>query len=76
MSELKPCPFCGGEASPDGVVNYDKKHTAYFEDGTRIMKSYYVNCVCCGASTKGLVGSQTKQGAIDKWNTRAPKEQP
>jgi Lar family restriction alleviation protein len=68
--ELKPCPFCGGKASDRGKMKYHKSHDAFFADGTRILKSYFVNCIVCGVSNKGLVGHQTREKAVDKWNTR------
>ena len=69
--QLKPCPFCGGEAHSNGTTKYTKKHEAWFEDGTRILFAYFCGCLICGATTRGIVGGhQTKEIAIRKWNTR------
>ena len=66
MSELKKCPFCGGEA--------------YLETIPNLASNEYV--VCCenkeclgfyiGYGDVGLYG--TKDGAIKAWNTRKPVE--
>ena len=54
MPELKPCPFCGGEAE----VYTD-------EDDTQ--EWFYVRCSDCWAQTDG---NDTEIGAIDAWNQR------
>lgn len=60
MSELKPCPFCGGTASlnidPDGIRESEGHWWAY-------------NAVCnkCAATT-GICHS--REQAISSWNTR------
>jgi len=61
MSELKKCPFCGGEAE---FCNY-KYHI-----GKRIVPEYWVGCSGCGVITFYY---KTKQQAITAWNNR--KEQ-
>lgn len=58
MSELKPCPFCGGEAHFVEVG---------FQDKDDII-SPYVICHNCGASTAWYEG---KKEAKDAWNRRA-----
>lgn len=75
MSELKPCPFCGGEASADGQVKYHGKHDAFWSDRKRITKAHYVNCMKCGISNRGLLGHRTQAAAIAAWNRRAEKEE-
>lgn len=71
---LKPCPFCGGEASGNGVVRYSGKHEAWFADGTRVTEAFFVNCTRCGASNRGLVGGyQTQPEAVAAWNRRTPE---
>ena len=71
-NELKPCPFCGGEASDAGTIRFGESHHAWWSDGTRILKSYYVSCIICGSSNRGLFGHQTKQQSNDLWNQRTP----
>lgn len=58
MTELKPCPFCGGEAA---VI----KHTfiGYGED------YYQPVCLDCNAS-KADYRYRTKEAAINAWNKR------
>jgi len=58
MTELKPCPFCGGEAEIDGYVNA----------GT-----YFVQCVdqyltCFQPITNACVDEKS---AIEMWNKRS-----
>jgi len=72
MSELLPCPFCGGEASPTGSITYSEHHDARWLDGTRVRKAYFANCISCGVDNKGLIGHQTQDAAIAAWNRRAP----
>lgn len=56
MENLKPCPFCGGEAETDfGFEDHDTK--TYF----------YVVCLKCGAEA---IGCKTKAEAIAAWNRR------
>ena len=56
MGELKPCPFCGGEAE---VQN----------DWSDIGKYYWVACTECSANTKDYEYNQDE--AIETWNRRA-----
>lgn len=67
---LLPCPFCGGDANPNGTCHYGDGHEAWWPDGTQIRKSFFVNCTKCRISNKGLLGHQTRQSAIAAWNTR------
>ena len=68
--ELKPCPFCGGEASASGILLYTKTHQAWWPDGSQILKAHYVNCMRCSADNKQMFGHQTQADAIAAWNTR------
>lgn len=68
--QLKPCPFCGGEASDCGAIKYSKSHEAWWSDGSQILFSYYVNCMSCSCDNKGMFGHQTKEKALVAWNTR------
>lgn len=61
MTELKPCPFCGGEAHIAENVGY------------RGDIAYTVNCNAvygCIASDSGLWYS-SREAAVEAWNTRA-----
>ena len=74
MSELRPCPFCGGVADPA-----DDDHEApimVFDDGPTRMP-YFVQCGWlndfppggfCGASGPF---ADSEQGAINAWNEQA-----
>ena len=59
MSELKPCPFCGGEdLEIDHAPTYDVHHSDVYE----------LHCPDCG----GRGGEEwTEAEAIAAWNTRA-----
>lgn len=57
MSELKPCPFCGGEAekmtSSDGFTS--------------------IGCLNCNPLFGIMVQRSTEAEAIEAWNTRAER---
>lgn len=69
MSELKPCPFCGGEAI---IIHSPRTGTVL------------IRCISCAAMlgriTKivstfgGKVYFEKKQDAIEAWNRRADDE--
>lgn len=71
MTELKPCPFCGGEASPNGKVRYSPSYEGTWADGSKVTDAFFVNCIKCGADNRAHLGHQTKAQAIAAWNTRA-----
>ena len=68
--ELKPCPFCGGEAEVkvcDGAGHY------YTNVGTemfygRQMTCCLIRCNKCGVKTKAYL---TRRGVFNAWNRRA-----
>ena len=83
--KLLNCPFCGGEAE---VMDNADEQVSYraFGYGTRGYPTWY-KCYCtrCGAMgeisriEKGCEMNTTyerwaKERAIEKWNTRIPKE--
>lgn len=71
-TKLKPCPFCGADASAGGVVRYGQLTVAaqrWDQD-----EFYYCNCPSCGVNNLGLVGHRTRDEAIAAWNRRASHE--
>lgn len=70
---LEPCPFCGGEANDTGHIRYSKPLAdTWWDDDTPITEAFFVNCIKCGAVSRGSIvpGYQTKAEAIAAWNTR------
>ena len=63
MSKLKKCPFCWGEA--ELIIE---------PLGFRMQSSLlYVECIECGASSKGVIEADIKKAkfdAIEAWNQR------
>lgn len=59
MSDLKPCPFCGGDA--EWVDIHDDE---YGNTGGSV-----IECMSCGASTHVEFGF--KENLTSAWNTRA-----
>lgn len=56
--ELKPCPFCGGEAV---IWTMDE-----FDDG-----DFYYRAECRNCQAGFGVNHETKEEAIESWNRRA-----
>lgn len=58
MSELKRCPFCGGEAKIDKTI----------------ANTVSVECTVCHASSRMILCTEgdIEQKAIEAWNTRKP----
>ena len=67
MDDLKPCPFCGGEARPNSVQYARDSEIAKLNGRADF---YGVNCVSCGADTRGLLGASTPEQAAERWNRR------
>lgn len=68
MTELLPCPFCGGEAMH---LHTRVKSTC----NSDVMLDYdVVDCSCCRASTRSYCDN--KEGAIKAWNTRPQSPAP
>ena len=59
MTELKPCPFCGGKLILRGK-----------EERRAGIVEYYVYCYACNCSTAGY---RLMQGAFGAWNMRDGK---
>ena len=56
MTELKPCPFCGGEARSVSKYSNNKKW------------KYFCECWLCSCRTQYF---ETEEKAIKTWNRRA-----
>lgn len=61
--ELKPCPFCGGEAK-EGPVNIN---------GTDSSDIGWVGCQECRVFMNYMNGERGRKLAIEAWNTRAER---
>lgn len=67
MTELKPCPFCGGEAEEKYIKRNLKYRLFYFRDITHFV---YIHCKTCGCTSRV---HETKENAIEAWNRRVEK---
>ena len=56
MDELKPCPFCGGDAI---IHNFKPVHEK---------RLWYISCHDCGIEQTNYL---SEQEAIEAWNRRA-----
>lgn len=65
MEELKPCPFCGGEAML-------MEHEFVVANGIGVEKNYSVRCLHCYAQSYKFC--ETKEIAISLWDRRADNE--
>ena len=68
MENLKPCPFCGGEAKKvfcDGTGRYTSN--CMTQVWGRNMTHKYIQCVKCGVRTKIYA---TDKGTFNAWNRR------
>lgn len=63
MTELEPCPFCGGSA----------KERAAFASGSTDKVGVYVECEGCGAWSKTEWGEEAEKKAADAWNARSER---
>lgn len=59
MSNLKPCPFCGGEAEE---ASFDYNYTYDEDDGMDFIRDEFIECIKCGARAE----------TPEKWNSRVP----
>ena len=65
-SELKPCPFCGGEAK---VVPYK-----LFSKALKAWKVESYGVVCKNCHTSGYTFWETEEHAVRAWNRRADND--
>lgn len=65
--KLKPCPFCGGEAT-----------TSHGEDDYTLGQFFFVSCEYCGSRTRKFhrycYGEEYERKAIEAWNRRKSLE--
>lgn len=66
MSELKPCPFCGGSAESDEAVSDDGGAEA--EGGVPFGYGAYAGCPVCDI----FFNRDNEEVAIAAWNQRTP----
>ena len=64
MSDLKPCPFCGGEAEYRYVSGIRHPWSGVQADALAIT----VNCIRCGAT---IPSGMSQERVTDAWNRRA-----
>jgi len=75
-TDLKPCPFCGGEAE---IIQRKVHHSDWFGKNYRTM--YRAKCKSCGAAVGKLAACEyyrdestgDEWGAIVDWNARAER---
>lgn len=63
MEELRPCPFCGGEALYDEYHDDNGMPEIYYREYHR----YIVRCKDCDATVDAMINGAL---AIKKWNRR------
>lgn len=65
MTDLKPCPFCGGPASADAdeIMRYVDE-----EGKNSTIVLFSVGCINCGCKTYRY---SKMESAIEAWNRRA-----
>lgn len=62
MIELKPCPFCGGEA-----ISYKiEPHSHTLVDMPDYAGSGFAECTACGC----CLSDDNEEKAVEKWNRR------
>lgn len=69
MSELKCCPFCGGEAK---IVRYYGKKTIVYAECTKCLA--YMGNQRIMTSSRGKEYFESEEKLIVSWNTRTPMD--
>lgn len=69
MTELKPCPFCGGAANI-GKRTFHEQTVA--ESEWHQPTFYFVSCKLCTAQTDTMRGCLNEEVAAERWNRRTP----
>ena len=66
MAELKPCPFCGGEAQ------FEEKSVKLADKKGNLRLGYLI--WCSGEHHEASVFAATKKEVIKAWNTRTSEK--
>lgn len=72
MTELKPCPFCGGKAErrDDLVVMPIIGSNGAYISAEVVGGGYWIECMQCGVSTKWFDPERDAADVDDAWNRR------
>lgn len=72
-NELKPCPFCGGDAK---TYDYEGKRDIYDPDTLGYVDAEYFTRWGCGCEVCGAMvhEKRSEAEAIEAWNTRAERD--
>lgn len=76
MNELKPCPFCGGEAKYESSLNVTplQDESGAYVDYDRIDYWERVHCTECGAEIISFSEDEEEEITIKKWNRRTKND--